>query len=190
MGMQTEKFLEEITDEVKERDMCTQTDHIFDLNIPHFFCPTKFGLDIETQIEPWELFDFDRDVEPIVSSVIGKILEQSLFETLEEMELDSLREQQYAYDERHRQNLMRLHRLYERERKVTEERERLILQRVKEASQESEVENRIGANHFVLTYLGGIASAVLKDLRRDGNMLESDGMQIAIDNTVWYNLYR
>ncbi len=49
MGIQTDRFLEEITDEVIEKEAFTQTDQIYDMPIIQTFCPIKFGLDVETQ---------------------------------------------------------------------------------------------------------------------------------------------
>jgi hypothetical protein len=45
---------------------------------------TKTGLDRETQIWDGDLFDFDYEVEPILQVLIGKCLEQSRMEVLEE----------------------------------------------------------------------------------------------------------
>jgi len=173
MGIQTEAFLEEITDEVQEKEMSTQTDQMYDMELPRIFLPTKQGLDASTQIMPWELFKFDSEAKPIVSSVVGKIIEQSLFETMEEEELESLLAQQRQHEERHRMELLRLRRLQEREQKVTEERTRLIEQQVKEAEEEKDTETRIGASLFSADYLSSLASNALEDLKKEGFLVPS-----------------
>ena len=47
----------------------------------------KIGVDVETQIESGDLFDFDFEVEPILEVLVGKTLEQGLMEVMEEEEL-------------------------------------------------------------------------------------------------------
>jgi len=39
------------------------------------FVPMKIGIDVYTQIEDYELFDFDREVKPIVNVMCTKTLE-------------------------------------------------------------------------------------------------------------------
>jgi hypothetical protein len=175
MGIQTEKFLEEITDVVIEKEMGTQTDQLYDADLPRLFCPTKLGMDASTQILPWELFQFDQEAKPIVSSIVGKIIEQSLFETMEEEELEGLLAQQRQYEERQRLELLRLKRLQEREQKITDERTRLIEQKLREAEEEKATEARIGASLYSADYLQGFATGALDDLRQEGFMVESKG---------------
>ncbi|XP_035705885.1 flagellar radial spoke protein 3 [Folsomia candida] len=176
MGIQTDRYLEEITDEVVEKDMFTQTDQIFDLPVLKIFCPFKLGLDVETQIQPWELFRFDDEVTPVVTTVVGKIIEQALFETMEEVELESLLSQQRAFEERHRIELMRLHRLHQREQKITAERERLIAQRQKEVMEEKETQNIVTANFYSANLLGTLNNNALNELRRQGFMSGNDDL--------------
>jgi hypothetical protein len=51
------------------------------------YIPKKTGIDAFTQVENDELFNFEREVEPIVQVLITKTLEQSLLELEEEVEL-------------------------------------------------------------------------------------------------------
>ena len=44
-----------------------------------------------------QLFDFDLEVKPILEVLVGKTLEQSLMEVLEEEELDTLRDHQVRH---------------------------------------------------------------------------------------------
>ena len=49
--------------------------------------PKKTGIDEETQIWDYELFDYDWEVNPILNVVVDKTLEQALLEVEEETEL-------------------------------------------------------------------------------------------------------
>jgi hypothetical protein len=66
MDMQTEDFLEELTDKPVEIDAETQTQAFMDRPASPLFVPTRIGQDMVTQIMPGDLFDFDLEVEPIL----------------------------------------------------------------------------------------------------------------------------
>ena len=61
-SLQTESYLEELTDTVPEADMQTQTDAFLDRPATPMFVPAKMGVDATTQIEAGDLFDFDFEV--------------------------------------------------------------------------------------------------------------------------------
>ena len=61
------------------------------------FIPTEPGVEKETQIRDGDLFDFDLEVEPILEVLIGKSLEQSRMEVLEEEEIKKLKIHQTRY---------------------------------------------------------------------------------------------
>lgn len=54
--------------------------------------PKKTGEDRETQIWDGDLFDFDYEVEPILQVLLGKTIELSRMEVLEEEELRVMKE--------------------------------------------------------------------------------------------------
>ena len=59
--------------------------------------PEKTGIDVETQIEDGDLFNFDIEVEPLVHIILSKTLEESRREVLEEEEIKEMKEQQEKY---------------------------------------------------------------------------------------------
>lgn len=114
MEVQTELYLEELSDKVEEADISVQTDPFLDRPPSPLYIPAKTGVDKETQIEDGEvkyfkflclvriirveqLFDFDLEVKPILEVLVGKTLEQSLMEVAEEEELDRLRDHQVKW---------------------------------------------------------------------------------------------
>jgi hypothetical protein len=52
----------------------------------------KRGVDKKTLVEDNELFIFDREVQPLLTALCGKTLENAQMEVLEEEELRTLRE--------------------------------------------------------------------------------------------------
>jgi len=64
MDIQTDSYLEELTERTVEFEAETQTDFLLDRPPSPLFMPAKVGVDIETQIEEGELFDFDVGMTP------------------------------------------------------------------------------------------------------------------------------
>ena len=60
-----------------------------------------------------DLFDFDIEVKPILEVLVGKNMEQSLLEVMEEEELAHLRAQQRAFEELRNAELVEQQRLEE-----------------------------------------------------------------------------
>merc|ERR1719487_2501521 len=111
MDIQTDSYLEELTERTVEFEAETQTDFLLDRPPSPLFMPAKVGVDIETQIEEGELFDFDREVEPVLEVLVGKTLEQSMMEVLEEEELDSLRRHQEEFEKRRNTEMLEVQRM-------------------------------------------------------------------------------
>eukprot|EP00831_Metopus_contortus_P054705 TRINITY_DN4607_c0_g1_i3.p1 TRINITY_DN4607_c0_g1~~TRINITY_DN4607_c0_g1_i3.p1 ORF type:complete len:220 (-),score=47.60 TRINITY_DN4607_c0_g1_i3:10-669(-) len=117
------------------------------------YLPQKKGVDVSTQIWDYDLFDYDREVEPILSVLVGKTLEQARLEVDEDAEIEAIRKYKSEYAER---------RQIERddmEAMVEEERKRLIkkndlLQREREKREKQEVAMRkLQCLHIAKAYL-------------------------------------
>lgn len=113
IDVQTENYLEELSDRVPEVEEATQTEAFMDRPPSPLFIPTKTGLDKETQILPGDLFDFDLEVEPILEVLVGKTLEQGLMEVLEEEELENIRKHQEEFEQIRNAELAEVQRLEE-----------------------------------------------------------------------------
>lgn len=68
-----------------------------------------------------QLFDFDVEVKPILEVLVGKTVEQSLLEVMEEEELSNLRQQQRQFEELRNVELAEQQRLEEQDRRLREE---------------------------------------------------------------------
>merc|ERR1719253_1352468 len=111
MDIQTDSYLEELTERVVEFEAETQTDFLLDRPPSPLFMPAKIGIDIDTQIEGGELFDFDMEVEPVLEVLVGKTLEQSMMEVLEEEELNSLARHQEDFEKRRNAEMLEVQRM-------------------------------------------------------------------------------
>ena len=91
IDVQTDLYLEELSDKVPEAIAMTQTDAFINRAPSPLYIPQKSGLDVATQIYDGELFDFNIEVMPILDVIVGKTLEQALMEVNEENELEAIR---------------------------------------------------------------------------------------------------
>lgn len=91
IALQTDLYLEEIDPVIPVSEIHVQTDMFMDRPPSPLYVPVKSGVDVTTQIYEGELFDFDVEAEPILEVLVGKVIEQSWMEVLEEEELAALK---------------------------------------------------------------------------------------------------
>ncbi|XP_030054287.1 radial spoke head protein 3 homolog [Microcaecilia unicolor] len=168
VDVQTEIYLEEITDRIEETDVSCQTDAFLNRPPTPLFIPAKSGADVATQIEEGELFDFDIEVKPMLEVLVGKTIEQALLEVMEEEELANLRAQQYAFEELRYAELAEVQRLEEKERRHREEKERRKQQQKEILLKEKETAEKIAARAFAQQYLADLIPSVFSNLRDNG----------------------
>jgi len=168
MDVQTELYLEELSDRVEEADVEIQTDAFLDKPPSPLFVPAKTGKDIATQILQGDLFDFDIEVKPILEVLVGKTVEQSLLEVMEEEELANLRAQQRAFEELRNAEFVEQQRLEEQERRHREEKERRMKQQREVLRKEKETAEKIAARAFAQSYLADLVPTVFGTLSDNG----------------------
>ncbi|KAF0699837.1 Aste57867_9613 [Aphanomyces stellatus] len=169
MDIQTDNYLEELTDKVPEADVETQTEAYLDqLPVPQFV-PQKSGVDASTQIEHGDLFDFDLEVAPILEVLVGKTLEVSVMEVLEEEEVKELRTRQEIFEQARNAELAEVQRLEaeakrkqdEKTRRVEEEKARIVAQ--------AELQEKLAARSFAKHYLADLHTSVFSSLVTSGH---------------------
>ncbi|CAH1105153.1 unnamed protein product [Psylliodes chrysocephalus] len=171
--IQTEDYLEEIFVNPPVNDICTQTDLFLDRPVSPFYVTAKTGIDTGTQIYPGDLFDFDMEVQPILEVLVGKTIEQSLLEVLEEEELAALREQQRKFLERRSVETAEAIRLEEREKRLVVEKERRIGELEEGLKCQKEMEEKIAAAVLMQGYMADLLPSVLEGLESDGFLMDS-----------------
>ncbi|XP_074472169.1 radial spoke head protein 3 homolog [Sebastes fasciatus] len=168
VDVQTDRYLEELSNIIVSTNIECQTDAFLDRPPSPLFIPAKSGRDVETQIEEGELFDYDREVQPVLEVLVGKTIEQSLEEVMEEEELACLRAQQRAFEELRNNELAEVRRLEEQERRHCEEKERRIDQQKEMLEKERETAEKIAARAYTQQYLAHLLPAVFTSLRTHG----------------------
>ncbi|NXP37844.1 RSPH3 protein, partial [Leiothrix lutea] len=166
--VQTELYLEEISDRIIEIDGECQTDEFLDRPPTPLFIPAKTGIDVATQIEEGELFDFDIEVKPILEVLVGKTVEQALLEVMEEEELAQLLSHQRAFAELRNAEFAELQRLEEQDRRIREEKERRRLEHLEKLRKQKETAEKIAARAFAQRYLADLIPSVFNNLHESG----------------------
>lgn len=168
IDVQTELYLEELSDRIEEADVETQTDAFLDRPPSPLYIPAKTGVDVATQILEGELFDFDIEVKPILEVLVGKTIEQALLEVMEEEELANLRVQQRHFEELRNAELVETQRLEEQERRHRGEKERRMKQQVDVLTKERDTGEKIAARAFAQSYLADMVPSVFGSLSENG----------------------
>uniref|UniRef100_A0A8C5K4J3 Radial spoke head protein 3 homolog n=1 Tax=Jaculus jaculus TaxID=51337 RepID=A0A8C5K4J3_JACJA len=185
VDVQTELYLEEIADHIIEVDMECQTDAFLDRPPTPLFIPAKTGKDVATQILEGELFDFNLEVKPMLEVLVGKTIEQSLLEVMEEEELADLRASQYAYEEIRNVELAEVQRLEEQERRHQEEKERRKQQQWEMVHKRNETAQKISARAFAQRYLADLLPSVFDSLRNSGYFYDPIERDIEVVFLPW-----
>ena len=68
------------------------------------YVPKKTGIDKVTQIGDYDLFEYDREVQPILNVLLNKSVEQAILEVEEETELQEIRKFKQEYQKRQENN--------------------------------------------------------------------------------------
>jgi len=170
--IQTDPYLEEIYVTKKEQEFGTQTDPFLDRPSTPLFVPKLSGKSMATQIEDGDLFDFDREVEPILEVLIGKTIEQSLMEVLEEEELKSYTRYQSEFEQKRNVQLAQCQRLEEEQRRREQEKQRRVEQSEKQKQEELLLQQRVEAQRIATEFLENIEDAVLEELDKRGHFYD------------------
>ncbi|CAH8860825.1 unnamed protein product [Trichobilharzia szidati] len=176
--VQTGLYLEELTEVIEQDDFGTQTDAFLDRPPTPLYVPAKTGVDVETQIYENDLFDFNLEVQPILEVLIGKTVEQSLLEVMEEEELADLRQQQEALQEIHNADLAEVARLEDRNRRYLEEKQRRLKQYELSAILAKETARKIAARAFTKSYLAPLLANTYEQLLERGYFYDSVELDI------------
>merc|ERR1719321_2090108 len=186
MDIQTDSYLEELTERTVEFEAETQTDFLLDRPPSPLYMPAKVGVDIDTQIEEGELFDFDREVAPVLEVIVGKTLEQSMMEVLEEEELDSIRRHQDEYEQMRNAELLEVQRMEAAEKRRADEMDRRLQQERSRKEQQSSLMSKVLFRNIACGYLGGLQNKVMATLVDAGTF--QDPIQDAVEVNFLPNL--
>lgn len=170
-GLNVLQYCEEdpATNYVTTNDEGTQSDAFAPRPITPDYVPRKTGVDCATQIEDQsELFDFDKEVKPMLNIIVDKTIEQALFEVRSEAELLSL---EAAATEFREKKSKELEWVKERETKVIQEiqaKRALVHEKSLEQREQTEVRRLIAGRFCFSQLLPSIVDEMLGSLVENG----------------------
>jgi len=183
--VQTENFLEELTDNVPEVDEETQTDFYMDRPPSPLFVPAKIGVDQSTQIENDDLFDFNLEVAPILEVLIGKTLQVSMMELMESEELLSIRLHQQEFEQTRNAELAEVQRLEAEAKRKFAEKNRRVKEQKECAEARQELQQKIAARSFAKNYLADLHGNVFSKLMESGHFFDPLAREVENDFIPW-----
>ncbi|KAH7293868.1 hypothetical protein KP509_28G046000 [Ceratopteris richardii] len=146
--------------------MDTQTDPFLDRPPTPLFIPQKSGPDAGTQIEEGELFNFDDEVEPILEVLVGRTLEQSVMEVMEEKQLANLHAYQEHFEQIRAAELVATQRMEAAERRINEERTKRVEQEKKRLEEEEKTKQKTEVQMYVRGYLKNMTDSIFRTLQK------------------------
>ena len=173
-------FLVEKENVVAVVDIETQTDEFEDLPPPAPYIPKKTGIDVGTQVDLDELFDFDLEVGPILDVIVNKTLEQARMEVEEEEELAVIRSERRNYDVMHEAERTRIALLEEAQKKKYQAKVERVAREQDRVAKEHTVYAKVGSVQLMKAVLGELQARVYGDLSATGffpDMLEEEVKQ-------------
>ncbi|VDM16913.1 unnamed protein product [Hydatigera taeniaeformis] len=184
---QTGLYLFEISDVIETDDYGVQTEQFIDRPMSPVIEFVKTGIDFTTQTEPWELFDFNTEVVPMLEVLLNRTMEQSLMEVMEEEELAEIRAKQAAFEEVRDAELAEVKRLEELNRRRREEQKRRREQAEYAAIMKRQTIEKIAARSFVKGYLEPLLPNTFELLTARGFFYDDVRLELEvnfIDNIV------
>jgi len=134
---------------------------------------------------PFNLSLFLPQVEPILDVLVGKTLEQSMMEVMEEEELAELRAHQEEFVQLRNAELAETQRMEEAERRKFEEKERRLKQERERVEREQVLKEKVAAAAFAKNYMSGIESSVLDRLSKMAYFFDPIEREVETDFMPW-----
>lgn len=159
-------YLIEQAEAVQTHEEDTQTDTFLKEEPAPEFRPRKTGVDVETQVENEEVFDYERDVLPILEVVISKSVEQSIMEVRQEEELRWINFQKNMFADKAAARDEEAEAREEEEQTQLKEKEQTMMENRSRAQREKRLQQKLAANVYAGRYVRGLQDGVFDELAR------------------------
>jgi hypothetical protein len=186
IDIQTEDYLEELSDRPIEKNKETQTHLFVDRPPSPLFIPSKTGIDTSTQILDDELFDFDLEVEPMLEVLVGKTIETAMLEVLQEEEIQAILKQQNEFEMIRDVELAEIKRLEAESYRKHQEKERRIRQAQQHLEDKRELNEKVAAKKFANQILISIQKELFETLENEGYFY--DPVKKEVNEVYWPEL--
>ena len=126
----------------------------------------KTGLDMAVQVDSSELFDFDRDVQPLLDVVVDKTVDQALTEVRNEHVLQTLQQHHQALVEVADAEKQRVHSMQQKERQRLEAKELLLEHRLLQQQKENALKQKALSIRMAGSFLNNLMEDTLSNLEQ------------------------
>jgi len=167
LGMQSDVFIEPPKQEIYVLEPNKNGEMVYVEKVP-LNKRQKTGRDVSTQIEDGELFNFDRDVEQILTVLLGKIREQTDLELREEEEINRLRADKANFQKKLLEERLRLTKIEEEE--INKKKENDLNKKAKKADKNTRIiiQKKFISRLYAKNLLTGIKEKTLEALEKKG----------------------
>ncbi|CAI2386911.1 unnamed protein product [Moneuplotes crassus] len=177
LDIQTEPFVENLTDKPTEFEIGVQSDFYIDRPPTPLFVPIKTGQDAETQVEKDNLeedvYDFNEIVDPILSVLCFNTIEQAQMEVYEEHEFNHVDTRRKEFERLRNLKLIEAQRLEATENRKKEEMERRNNQVKARKTNKVSAHQKYTSRQIAKKYLSDVCGDTLKLLEDHGTLVES-----------------
>ena len=177
-----DKNLIEEEKKVVTADLGIQSDKIDYVNPEKPYLPQKSGKDQGTQIMDGDLFNFDHDVQPLLTVIVGKTLEQAMNEIEQEDEIATLREAKAMYLHKNNEEKKRIRNLEDREIQKKFNNDAKKEKRKQEREKRKNTQRELISRVISKAYLKNLYKNSIKDLIMRGHF--RNYTQTVIKNTT------
>ena len=144
--------------------MKTQTDEFLPKPPSPKYIPKKTGINESTQIGDYDLFDYDREVQPILNVLLNKTVEQAILEVEEETELNEIRKFKAEYQKRQERNHNKWEEEVEREINLIKKKNQALNNARAKREQEIKTMHKLQALNISKNFLRGCFMGTMKKL--------------------------
>ena len=143
-----EPVLYEISDRPIEEDLATANETYIERPPTPHFVPDEPGVDVATQVGENDLFNFDKEVRPMIKVIVQHTLLRALAEVHEEVEVENITKHRGRYEYERNVILSELQRLEAKEQRLFEEAKRRREQREKAYLEINQLNHDLSARGF------------------------------------------
>lgn len=183
--IQTDTYLEQITDRPEEKSIEVQTEAELDRPPTPLFIPKLTGVNQSTTIGEGDLFCFDKEVEPILERLVGQILDQGMTEVVRTEELAAMRAYREELRSIRRTELAETRRLEAEEKSKAEEKKQRVEQERARIRREQETKEKLAQQKFAKEFMQDVTKDTISALDRKGFFGDALMREIEVEFMPW-----
>ncbi|CAK70204.1 unnamed protein product (macronuclear) [Paramecium tetraurelia] len=154
--------------EQQKNTLSTQTDKLQKKPEDPPFIPKKTGIDAATQVEDYELFDFDREVTPILNVICTKTLEQACLEIEQEEEFLAMYRFKEAFEKRRVNDKTKQQVTVEREKQLIDQKTEVLKKYSQKQERMQKVIFKAQAHAIAKEYLKPLQGQIMQQVISSG----------------------